>query len=129
MARSLLDTLPAELGFLAPAVRQMVAVHEANRPAVDPLNEPERAHNAELAACFNKDSKILTDALLENFNFGDRQPFVTRVEGLRRRLSQWLEPQKRRPLTAETRLLFQIIGMLANPESLLPPPRRRRTVR
>lgn len=129
MAKSLLDTLPEDLAFLAPAVRDMLRVRKAVRPAVDARKEPERALSAELEASFDDDERIVGAALRHHYRCTDRGSFVMSVQALQLRLLQWLEPQKRRPMTSERGLLFAIVGMLGYPEEFLVQKRRRKARR
>lgn len=117
MPRSILDTLPADLAFLKPAVRRMLIVHEANRPPADADMEPEEARDSELEASSGEDTKLLGEALRAHFDGADRDAFVGDVRAVQSRLLKWLGPHKRRPLTPETSLLFTIVGLLGYPES------------
>src|SRR5690349_13561130 len=98
MPRRILNTLPADLAFLKPAVQRMLIVHEANRPSATAAAdmEPEEARDAELDASFEQDTKILGEALRKHFDGADRDAFVGEVRAAQKKLLKWLGPHKRR---------------------------------
>lgn len=126
MPKSVLDKLPSDIAFVAPCVRQMLAVRASYRPTVDARKEPERALDEELNHCFDDYTRVTGEMLVQQFFSGDRLEFCNRVGALQVRLLEWLEPYKTRSLTPETHLLFTMLGFMSNPEPFLKRPRKKK---
>ena len=67
MPRNVLDDLPADFAFLAPAVRAMLAVRAGFHPTVDPKQFADQAAAEELKQCGAKYQEILYAALKQRF--------------------------------------------------------------
>src|SRR6267378_3855524 len=116
MPKNILDELPADLGFLAPCVREMLSVRANYRPSVDPETFPEQAYEEELNHCSTDYERILRAPLVERFYTGSTELFGERVAALRSSLLRWMEPYKMQMRAPEVRMLFTVIGNLSYPE-------------
>src|ERR1051325_11572667 len=94
MAKNILDELAADLGLLAPCVREMLTVRANYRPSVDSETFPEKAYEDELNQCSTDYERILRAPLIERFYTGSTERFGERVAALRSSLLRWIEPYK-----------------------------------
>jgi len=119
MPKNILDELPADLGFLAPCVRETLSVRANYRPSVAPETFPEQAYEDELNQCSTDYERILRAPLVERFYTGSAELFGERVAALRSSLLNWMEPYKMQMSAPEVRMLFTVIGNLSHPELYL----------
>src|SRR6266436_1896714 len=119
MPKNILDELPADLGFLAPCVREMLSVRANYRPSVALETFPEQAYEDELNQCSTDYERILRAPLVERFYTGSTELFGERVAALRSSLLRWMDPYRMQMSTPEVRMLFTVIGSLSYPESYL----------
>jgi hypothetical protein len=116
MSRNVLDDLPPDLAFLAPAVRAMLAVRASFKPTVDPKEFPEQAAGESLDHCERQDKQILYEALKRQFSEDDVAAFNRHVVAVGDLLWNWLHACVGGPDTAEMDLLFTIVGMIPRPK-------------
>ena len=119
MPHNVLDELPVDMNFLAPCVREMLAVRANHQPSVDPLQFPEQAYADELEQCLEHYERILRTPLVERFYTGSSELFCERVTTLRMSLLRWMEPYKMETGNPEVEMLFRVIGNLSYPELYL----------
>jgi hypothetical protein len=112
MPRNVLDDLPADLAFLAPAVRAMLPIRAAFHPSVDPKQFPDQATAEELDQCGARYQEILYAALKQRFR-GESVPAYNRqVIALGDALWSWLNSYSGDWDAPEAELLYTIVSMI-----------------
>jgi hypothetical protein len=104
--------LPADLAFVAPAVRAMLAVRAKFRPSVDPLKFPEAAAAEELDQCGSQYEQVLYEALKRHYSKESGAAFNRRVIAFGDSLWKWLNAYRGDRGAPEVALLFTIVGMI-----------------
>jgi len=112
MSRNALDDLPADLAFLAPAVRTMLAVRAGRQPSVDPIKSPEAAPSKELALRERECGQVLYEALKKQYSKDEGAAFNRRVIAFGDALWKWLNAYRGDRNTPEIALLFDIVGTI-----------------
>jgi hypothetical protein len=112
MSRNVLDVLPKDLAFLAPAVRAMLAIRAKFCPSVDPGKFSEAAAAEELDQCGRQYEQLLYEALKKQFPKDSGAAFNNRVIAFGDALWKWLNAYRGDRNTPEVALLFTIVGTI-----------------
>ena len=112
MSRDVLDVLPADLAFLAPAVRAMLAIRARFQPSVDPKKFPDLASREELDQCGSQYEQILYEALKRQYSKESGAAFNRRAIAFGDGLWKWLNAYRGDRDTPGVAMLFTIVGMI-----------------
>ena len=112
MPRPILDDLPADLAFLAPAVRSMLPIRAAFHPSVDPKQFPDKAAAEELDQCGARYQNLLYAALKQRLRGESIPAFNRHVIALGDALWTWLNTYSGDWDTPEAELLYTIVSLI-----------------
>ena len=108
MSRTVLDDLPPDLAFLAPAARAMLAFRAGLKPGAGSKELPGRMADEEL----DQIEKLLYAALKKRFPKDDAATFNRQVIAFGDSLWNWLNAYRGDRNNPETALLFTIVGTI-----------------
>ena len=112
MPRDILDDLPPDLAFLAPAVRAMLPIRAAFHPSVDPKQSPDKAAAEELDQCGAQYQELLYAALKQKLRGVSVPAFNRQVIALGDALWTWLNSYSGDWDAPEAELLYTIVNMI-----------------